>query len=70
MTDAADYIQWVVNTLTRAVFSEVDTELLSTFYNAVSDAAPYAIQEAALTLLYRLLLLMYVKECCRCIKVG
>ena len=62
LAGAADYIQSVVETLTRAVFSEVYPELLAAFYSAAPDASPDDIQEAAITLLYRLLFLMYAED--------
>ena len=62
LAGAADYIQSVVATLTHAVFNEVYPELLAAFYNAAPDAVLDDIQEAALTLLYRLLFLMYAED--------
>ena len=52
----------MVNTLTDAVFEVVYPQLIETFYQAAPDADPDTIQEASLTLLYRLLFLMYAED--------
>ena len=62
LAGAADYVQTVVNTLTDAVFEVVYPQLIETFYQAAPDADPDTIQEASLTLLYRLLFLMYAED--------
>ena len=62
LAGAADYVQTVVNTLTDAVFDEVYPRLITAFYQASADASPDEIQEASLTLLYRLLFLMYAED--------
>ncbi len=62
LVGASDYVQNVVNTLTNAVFQEVYPRLISAFYEAAPDANPDDIQEASLTLLYRLLFLMYAED--------
>ena len=62
LSEAGNYIQTVVDTLTNAVFKEVYPQLLSAFYHAAPDANPDDIQEASLTLLYRLLFLMYAED--------
>ncbi len=62
LAGAADYVQTVVNTLTDAVFEVVYPQLIEAFYQAAPDADPDAIQEASLTLLYRLLFLMYAED--------
>ena len=62
LAGAADYVETVVNTLTNAVFEIVYPQLIEAFYQAAPDADPDAIQEASLTLLYRLLFLMYAED--------
>ena len=62
LAGAADYVQTVVNTLTDAVFEVVYPQLIEAFYQAAPDADPDTIQEASLTLLYRLLFLMYAED--------
>jgi len=62
LADAASYVQTVVNTLSDAVFKEVYPQLLSAFFHADPEANPDDIQEASLTLLYRLLFLMYAED--------
>ena len=62
LSDAANYVQNVVDTLTDAVFEEVYPHLIGAFYQAAPDASPDDIQEASLTLLYRLLFLMYAED--------
>ena len=59
---ATGYVQNVVDTLTDAVFQEVYPRLISAFYQAAPDATPDDIQETSLTLLYRLLFLMYAED--------
>ena len=60
--EANSYVQTVVNTLTNAVFEEVYPQLLKAFFQAEPEASPDQIQEASLTLLYRLLFLMYAED--------
>ncbi len=62
LADAANYVQTVLDTLTEAVFEEVYPQLISAFYQAEPDASPDDVQEASLTLLYRLLFLMYAED--------
>ena len=62
LSEATNYIQTVVDTLTNAVFEEVYPQLLSAFFHASPDTNPDDIQEASLTLLYRLLFLMYAED--------
>ena len=62
LADAANYVQTVVDTLTDAVFEEVYPQLISAFYQAEPKASPDDVQEASLTLLYRLLFLMYAED--------
>ena len=62
LADAANYVQTVVDTLTEAVFEEVYPQLISAFYQAEPKASPDDVQEASLTLLYRLLFLMYAED--------
>ena len=62
LAGAADYIQSVVATLTQSVFSEVYPELLAAFHRAAPAADLDDIQESSLTLLYRLLFLMYAED--------
>ena len=62
LSGADDYVQNVVDTLTNAVFQEVYPQLISAFYQAAPHASPDEIQEASLTLLYRLLFLMYAED--------
>ncbi len=62
LAGAADYVQTVVDTLTEAVFEVVYPRLIEAFYQAAPDADPDTIQEASLTLLYRLLFLMYAED--------
>ena len=62
LSEAANYVQTVVETLTNAVFEDVYPQLLSAFFHAAPDANPDEIQEASLTLLYRLLFLMYAED--------
>ena len=62
LSDAAGYVQTVVNTLSDAVFKDVYPQLLSAFFRADPDANPDDIQEASLTLLYRFLFLMYAED--------
>ena len=62
LAEANSYVQTVVNTLTNAVFGEVYPQLIRTFFHAEPDAPPDEIQEASLTLLYRLLFLMYAED--------
>ena len=62
LADAANYVQTVVDTLTEAVFEEVYPQLISAFYQAEPKASPEDVQEASLTLLYRLLFLMYAED--------
>ena len=62
LSDAASYVQTVVNTLSEAVFKEVYPQLLSAFFQADPDANPDDIQEASLTLMYRFLFLMYAED--------
>ena len=62
LSEATNYVQTVVDTLTNAVFKEVYPQLLSAFFHAAPDANPDDIQEASLTLLYRLLFLMYAED--------
>ena len=62
LSEANSYVQTVVDTLTNAVFEDVYPQLLSAFFHADSDASPDEIQEASLTLLYRLLFLMYAED--------
>ena len=62
LAEAVNYVQNVVDTLTDAVFNEVYPQLVSAFYQAAPDASPDDIQEASLTLLYRLLFLMYAED--------
>ena len=62
LVNATNYVQTVVETLTNAVFQEVYPRLIGAFYQASPDATPDEIQEASLTLLYRLLFLMYAED--------
>ncbi len=62
LADAANYVQTVVDTLTEAVFEEVYPQLISAFCQAEPKASPDDVQEASLTLLYRLLFLMYAED--------
>ena len=62
LAEAADYVQTVTETLQAAVFATVYPQLIEGFYQAAPDAEPEEIQEAALTLLYRLLFLMYAED--------
>ena len=62
LSQAADYVQNVVNTLTEAVFEQVYPRLIRAFYQESPDASPDDVQEASLTLLYRLLFLMYAED--------
>ena len=62
LAEAENYVQSVVDNLYHAVFSEVYPQLIEAFYRAEPDAAPDEIQQAALTLLYRLLFLMYAED--------
>ena len=62
LSGANDYVQNVVDTLTESVFEEVYPHLIVAFYQAAPDATPDDIQEASLTLLYRLLFLMYAED--------
>ncbi len=62
LAEAENYVQSVVDNLYDAVFSEVYPRLIEAFYRAEPDADPDEIQQAALTLLYRLLFLMYAED--------
>ena len=62
LAQATDYVQNVVDTLTDAAFNDVYPQLISAFFHAAPDATPDDIQEASLTLLYRLLFLMYAED--------
>ncbi len=62
LAGAADYAQTVTETLQAAVFETVYPQLTAAFYQAAPDADPDDIQESALTLLYRLLFLMYAED--------
>ena len=62
LSEAKNYVQSVVDTLTESVFEDVYPHLIEAFYQAVPDATPDEIQEASLTLLYRLLFLMYAED--------
>ena len=62
LAQAADYVQNVVDTLTEAVFEQVYPRLIRAFYRESPDASPDDVQEASLTLLYRLLFLMYAED--------
>ena len=62
LAEAADYVQNVVDTLTEAVFEQVYPRLIRAFYRESPDASPDDVQEASLTLLYRLLFLMYAED--------
>ena len=62
LAGAADYVQTVTETLKVAVFESVYPQLIAAFYAAFPAADPDAVQESALTLLYRLLFLMYAED--------
>lgn len=62
MAEAENYVQSVVNNLYSALLSEVYPQLVEAFYRAEPDAGPDEIQQAALTLLYRLLFLMCAED--------
>ena len=62
LSEANSYVQTVVNTLTNAVFEEVYPQLLRAFFDSEPTAGSDEIQEASLTLLYRLLFLMYAED--------
>ena len=62
LAGASDYVQTVTETLKVAVFESVYPQLIAAFYAAFPDAEPDAVQESALTLLYRLLFLMYAED--------
>ena len=62
LAGAADYVQTVTETLKVAVFESVYPQLIAAFYAAFPVADPDAVQESALTLLYRLLFLMYAED--------
>ena len=62
LAGAADYAQTVTETLQAAVFETAYPQLLAAFYQAAPEADPDDIQESALTLLYRLLFLMYAED--------
>ena len=62
LAGASDYVKSVVDQLSRAVFSRVYPQIIEAFYRAAPNAPPDTIQEASLTLLYRLLFLMYAED--------
>ena len=62
LADAANYVQSVIDQLSSAVFSQVYPQMIEAFYRAAPDAEPDDIQESSLTLLYRLLFLMYAED--------
>ena len=62
LSEAKNYAQNVVDTLTESVFEEVYPHLIEAFFQAAPGATPDDIQEASLTLLYRLLFLMYAED--------
>ena len=62
LAGASDYVKSVVDQLSHMVFSRVYPQIVEAFYRAAPNALPDAIQEASLTLLYRLLFLMYAED--------
>ena len=62
LSEASNYVQSVVDQLSRAVFTQVYPQIIEAFYRAAPDAEPEDIQESSLTLLYRLLFLMYAED--------
>ena len=62
LAGASYYVQTVTETLQAAVFNSVYPQLTEALYRAVPDAEPDEVQESALTLLYRLLFLMYAED--------
>jgi len=62
LSQAADYVQNVVDTLTEAVFEQVYPRLIRAFFQQSPDASPDDVQQASLTLLYRMLFLMYAED--------
>ena len=62
LAEAENYVQNVVDSLTDTVFNTVYPELISAFYRAEPDADMDEIQQASLTLLYRLLFVMFAED--------
>ena len=62
LADDANYVQSVVSQLSSAVFTQVYPQIIEAFHLAAPDAEPEDIQESSLTLLYRLLFLMYAED--------
>ena len=62
LAEASEYAKSVVDQLSSAVFSKVYPQIVAAFYQAAPQATPEEIQEASLTLLYRLLFLMYAED--------
>ncbi len=62
LAEASNYVKSVVDQLSSAVFSQVYPQIVAAFYQAAPQATPEDIQEASLTLLYRLLFLMYAED--------
>ena len=62
LAEASNYVQSVVDQLSSAVFNHVYPQIIEAFYRAAPDAESEDIQESSLTLLYRLLFLMYAED--------
>ena len=62
LAGASEYVKSVVDELSDVVFGRVYPQIIAAFYQAAPNAEPNAIQEASLTLLYRLLFLMYAED--------
>ena len=62
LAEASDYVKSVVDQLSGAVFNQVYPQIVDAFYRASPQATSEEIQEASLTLLYRLLFLMYAED--------